>query len=139
MERNGNGLKWLDINGNDCKILEITGHVKIYDAAALASLEMSWRCDFRIPFQNGHALLSRHQLGATSPKVTRSRALELFYHIYVKKKQKKTGETYLQCCLGLQILFPLYTRASSRGLLANSGIKRLYLFCVHFLCLKGNT
>ena len=63
LEMDGKGLKWLDINGNGFNILEIPGHV-FYDAAALAS-ELPGRCDFGIPFQNWHAPLCRHQLGAT--------------------------------------------------------------------------
>ena len=60
----GNGFKWLDINGNIFNILEIPEHVKMDDAAALAS-EIPGKCDFGIPLQNWHTLLSKHQLGAT--------------------------------------------------------------------------
>ena len=62
----GNGHK-IDAKFFTC--LEVAGKGKAEkglerDAADLAS-EMPWRCDFGILFQNRHALLSRHQLGAT--------------------------------------------------------------------------
>ena len=37
LENDRNGLKWFDIKGNGFNILEIPGHVEIYDAVALAS------------------------------------------------------------------------------------------------------
>ena len=36
-----------------------------FDFSKVSNMEFTGRCDFGIPFQNWHALLCRHQLGAT--------------------------------------------------------------------------